>query len=66
MPKVESIERQRPSGFWTSTRPAKGGAYRYRLLAIGVVIALITLGGMIWLVRRKTRAPDSTDSDPVE
>lgn len=30
---------ERPSGFWTSNVPAVGGAYRYRLLGIGVVIA---------------------------
>ena len=59
MPKVEDIERPRISGFWTSTRPARGGAYRYRLLAIGVVIALLTLGFMLWLIRKKTRAPDT-------
>jgi len=33
---------ERPSGFWTSNRPAVGGAYKYRLLGIGVVIAAIT------------------------
>jgi hypothetical protein len=43
----------RPSGFWTSTRPAQGGAYRYRLLAIGVAVMLITLGFMLWVIRRK-------------
>jgi hypothetical protein len=32
----------RPSGFWTSNRPAEGGAYRWRLLAIGGGIAAIT------------------------
>jgi hypothetical protein len=43
----------RPSGFWTSTRPAQHGAYRYRLLAIGVTVMLITLGFMLWVIRRK-------------
>jgi hypothetical protein len=43
----------RPSGFWTSTRPAQGGAYRYRLLGIGVAVMLITLGFMLWVIRRK-------------
>jgi hypothetical protein len=38
----------RPSGFWTSNRPAVGGSYRYRLLGIGVVIA----GGMGVLMYR--------------
>lgn len=38
----------RPSGFWTSNAPAVGGAYRYRLLGIGIVIA----GGMGFLMVR--------------
>jgi hypothetical protein len=35
-----------------SNRPAVGGAYRWRLLGIGVVIAAITGYGMLRLVRR--------------
>ena len=38
-PHTHEILNERPSGFWTSNRPAVGGAYRYRLLGIGVVIA---------------------------
>lgn len=38
----------RPSGFWTSTRPAKGGSYRYRMLGVGIVFAL----GAGFLIRR--------------
>ena len=53
---LEKRRRVRPSGFWTSTRPAKGGAYRYRLLGIGVVILLITGGGMLWVVRQYGRS----------
>jgi hypothetical protein len=42
----------RPSGFWTSNRPAVGGAYRYRLLGIGVLIST-GMGVFAWrLVRR--------------
>ncbi len=41
----------RPSGFWTSNRPAVGGAYKYRLLAIGVVVAGLTGFLMIRLVK---------------
>lgn len=40
------------SGFWTSRRPASGGAYRWRLLGIGVGLLAITGGGMILLIRR--------------
>ncbi|MCG8420733.1 MAG: hypothetical protein MJE77_22665 [Proteobacteria bacterium] len=43
---------RRPSGFWTSGQPARGGAYRYRLLGIGFVILLITLVVMVQIVRR--------------
>ncbi len=41
-PTTHEIIYTRPSGFWTSNRPAVGGAYRWRLLGIGVVIAGIT------------------------
>lgn len=51
-PTSHEILSERPSGFWTSNRPAVGGAYRYRLLGIGVVIAAITGYGMLRLVKR--------------
>jgi hypothetical protein len=51
-PTTHEILSNRPSGFWTSNRPAVGGAYRWRLLGIGVVIAAITGYGMLRLVRR--------------
>jgi hypothetical protein len=51
-PTTHEILSNRPSGFWTSNRPAVGGAYRWRLLGLGVVIAAITGYGMLRLVRR--------------
>lgn len=39
---------QQPSGFWTSNRPATNGAYRYRLLGIGV--ALMGATGLVMLL----------------
>jgi hypothetical protein len=45
----------RPSGFWTSNRPAVGGAYRYRLLLIGIAIALV-MGLVMVRVIRKARS----------
>lgn len=42
----------KPSGFWTSGRPAVGGAYRYRLLGIGVAVLVITGIVTVWVVRR--------------
>ena len=51
-PTTHEIIYARPSGFWTSNRPAVGGAYRWRLLGLGVVIAAITGVGMLRLVKR--------------
>lgn len=51
-PTTHEIISNRPSGFWTSNRPAVGGAYRYRLLLIGVAVAGLT-GLLTWrLVKR--------------
>lgn len=35
------------SGFWTSRSPAKGGAYRWRLLGIGILL-VDGAGILIW------------------
>jgi hypothetical protein len=51
-PNTHEILTERPSGFWTSNRPAVGGAYRWRLLGLGVAIAAVTGYGMLRLVRR--------------
>jgi hypothetical protein len=59
---VEDVSRphevlsDRPSGFWTSNRPAVGGAYKYRLLEIGCAISLLT-GWLTWRLVKKTKAP---------
>jgi hypothetical protein len=42
----------RPSGFWGTTQRATGGAYRWKLLGIGVVLAAVTGAVMLRLVRR--------------
>jgi hypothetical protein len=54
-PREHEILRERPSGFWTSNVPAQNGAYRWRLLGIGVGLVVIT--GLITLraVRRANR-----------
>ena len=51
-PNTHEIIYNRPSGFWTSNRPAIGGAYRYRLLLLGVVIAGVT-GYLTWRAIRR-------------
>jgi len=54
-PATHEIIYNRPSGFWTSNRPAVGGAYRYRLLLLGVAVAGLT-GLLTWrLVKRNIR-----------
>ncbi len=50
-PQTHEILINRPSGFWTSNRPAVGGAYRYRLLLLGCAVAL----GMGWIVIRTVK-----------
>jgi len=51
-PTTHEILSTRPSGFWTSNRPATNGAYRWRLLGIGVVLVIVTGIGMLRLVKR--------------
>jgi len=41
-----------PSGFWTNPHPAKGGAYRWRMMGIGGGLLLITGFVMLRLVKR--------------
>ena len=54
-PHTHEILVERPSGFWTSNRPSVGGAYRYRLLGLGTMIALLT-GALTWRLVRRTPA----------
>jgi len=51
-PRTHEILTEKPSGFWTSNRPAVGGAYRWRMLGIGVVLVAATGYGMLRLIRR--------------
>jgi hypothetical protein len=51
-PTTHEVISTKPSGFWTSNRPAQGGAYRWRLLGIGVGLLGITGVVMLRLVRR--------------
>jgi len=51
-PQTHEILTNRPSGFWTSNAPAVGGAYRYRLLGLGVAIAGVMGIVIIRIVKR--------------
>ncbi len=46
----------RPSGFWTSNRPARGGAYRWRIMAAGGVVLAITMFFVLRLLIRTSRS----------
>jgi len=49
---TEEAAPQGRSSFWGSNQPARNGAYRYRLLGIGVGLAAVT-GFVMWrLVKR--------------
>jgi hypothetical protein len=41
-----------PSGFWTNPHPAKGGAYRWRMMAIGGVLLIGTGYAKLRLVKK--------------
>ena len=45
----------KPSGFWTSNRPAEGGAYRWRIMAAGGLVLAISIFFVVRLIRRAGR-----------
>jgi hypothetical protein len=55
-PTSHEILSDRPSGFWTSNRPAVNGAYRYRLLLIGVGLCGVTAFFLVRALRRASAA----------
>jgi hypothetical protein len=51
-PTTHEVIYTRPSGFWTSNRPAEHGSYRWRLLGVGVVLAGLTGYMMMRMIKR--------------
>lgn len=45
----------KPSGFWTSNRPAEHGAYRWRIMAVGGLVLAIAVFFVVRLLRRTSR-----------
>ena len=45
----------KPSGFWTGTRPAKNGAYRYRLMGVGAGVLAISIFFTVRFIRKQSR-----------
>jgi hypothetical protein len=55
-PQTHEILYTRPSGFWTSNRPApNGGEYKWRLMEIGVAVGLLTGLFMARAIKRANR-----------
>jgi hypothetical protein len=46
----------RPSGFWTSTRPALGSRYRWRIMGMGLLAAAIMAFFVVRMLRRASAA----------
>jgi hypothetical protein len=53
---MQASQWQGPSGFWTSPHKSDHGAYRYRLLGIGVVL-ILTTGLLTWRLIKRTKPP---------
>jgi hypothetical protein len=55
-PHTHEVIYTRPSGFWTSNRPApNGGEYKWRLMEIGVAVGLLTGLFMARAIKRANR-----------
>jgi len=52
---AEPEHARKPSGFWTGTRPARSGAYRYRLLGVGAGVLAISIFFTVRFVRKQSR-----------
>jgi hypothetical protein len=44
------------SGMWTSRRPAEGGAYRWRIMAVGIGVLGLTSVLLVRFIRRQQPA----------
>jgi hypothetical protein len=54
--------RRRPSGYWTGYRPAKSGAYKWPLMAVGLGVLALTIGALVFGLRRVGRNRDRATS----
>jgi hypothetical protein len=46
---------RRPSGYWTGYRPAKGGAYKWPLMLVGLCVTAICATILVTYLRRVSR-----------
>jgi hypothetical protein len=54
-PNAKPLDWKGPSGFWTNPHPAKGGAYRWRMMAVGGGVLLLTGYMMLRLIKSAKR-----------
>lgn len=54
-PNAKQDDWKGPSGFWTNPHPAKGGAYRWRMMAVGGVFLVLTGYMMLRLIKNAKR-----------
>ena len=54
-PNAKPLDWKGPSGFWTNPHPAKGGAYRWRMMAVGGAVLLLTGYMMLRLIKSAKR-----------
>jgi hypothetical protein len=57
-PRAKYDDWKGPSGFWTNPHPAKGGAYRWRMMAVGGGFLLVTGFLMVRLVKKANAERD--------
>jgi hypothetical protein len=57
-PDAKQSDWKGPSGFWTNPHPAKGGAYRWRMMAVGAVFLMGTAYLMWRLVKKANHDRD--------
>lgn len=65
-PQTHEILYTRPSGFWTSNRPApSGGEYKWRLMEIGVAVGLLTGFLMVRAIKRANKERSTRPLPPA-
>jgi hypothetical protein len=55
---------RRPSGYWTGYRPARGGAYKWSLMVVGLGVLALTIAALLFGLRRVGRNRDRARAVP--